>query len=327
LPAPVSDCSAFRWTRRRWLSAVLSGGCGFWLRRAAIAADAVEEEEAQVQERARKVGLGPFRSTVTEHHLGIGDAPDAYRNGALKLAATLAKAYLQAFQEKGFAVAYPPRRLTVVTLKDRISYGAFLGEDPGDVVGGHYDLDTNRLVIFDFRPGGETARQANLERINTFTLIHEATHQLTYSTGLLDPRADVPVAISEGLAMYAELWRPDGRSVLGMINRPRLKVLVDRANQNANQEEVWFPLERLLTDDALFQDPAAQQLAYAEAWVLVHYLIKTPAFAPKLPAYLDALRSRRDSTERLTDARGHLGDLDRLNGALRKHAKRLIQGG
>ncbi len=41
-------------------------------------------------------------------------------------------------------------------------------------------------------------------RVNTFTLVHEAIHQLTYNTGLLDRQADVPVAISEGLATFGE---------------------------------------------------------------------------------------------------------------------------
>ena len=41
-----------------------------------------------------------------------------------------------------------------MTLKDQASYAAYLGVKPGDAVGGgHYELDTNRLVIFDFRPG------------------------------------------------------------------------------------------------------------------------------------------------------------------------------
>ena len=99
-------------------------------------------------------------------------------------------------------------------------------------MGGHYELDTNRLVIFDFRPGGGPPAGANPKRINTFTLIHEATHQLTFNTGLLDRQGDVPVAVSEGLAMYAELGH-DGRSVLGMINRPRLEVVFNKKDASS----------------------------------------------------------------------------------------------
>jgi hypothetical protein len=287
-------------------------------------ADEADDPAAEVQRRGREVGLGPFRSSVNAHYLGIGDAPDAYRIEALKRADALAAAYLRAFQEKGFTVALPHRRLTVVTLKDQDSYAAFLGQAPGEAVGGHYDLDANRLVIFDFRPGGNLPRGANLERINSVTLSHEATHQLTFNTGLLGRHGDVPVALSEGLAMYAELWRPDGRSALGATNRPRLGVLVEEARKN--QGEPWIPLKRLLGDDTLFDNRETEQLAYAGAWVFVHYLFKTPAMVPKFRAYLDAIAPRRDTAKRLADATLTLGDLDRLNVSLRKHAKRLIDG-
>ena len=196
-------------TRRSWLAASLFSGAGLWLGRGVLAANGVDDEVAQVQVKAQKAGLGLFRSSVTEHYLGIGDVPDAHRNDALKLCAALATAYQNHFHEKGFTVAFPPERLTVVTLKDQASYAAYLGVKPGDAVGGHYELDTNRLVIFDFRPGAEGGPPAgiNTRRINTFTLIHKAMHQLTLNTGLLDRQGDVPVAVSEGLAMYAEVWR------------------------------------------------------------------------------------------------------------------------
>ena len=66
-----------RWTRRGWLAARLVGGL-YGLGNAASAAEEADEE-AQVQ-AGRKAGLGPFRSSLTEHYLGIGDAPDDFRD-------------------------------------------------------------------------------------------------------------------------------------------------------------------------------------------------------------------------------------------------------
>lgn len=310
------------WTRRRWLGASLLGAGGLCLLPTVSGAEATADELVQVRERARKAGLGPFRSSENDRYLGIGDAPDPYRDGALKLCRALSTAYRDHFRVKKFAVNFSTSRLTVVALKDETSYAAFLGEAPGEAVGGHYDLESNRLVIFDFRPG-DPKPGVPVERINTFALIHEAAHQLTFNTGLLDRQADVPVAISEGLAMYAELWRPDGRSDLGAINRPRLQVLGKRADQPSG----WIPVARLMTDDTLFDGGNADvQLAYAGAWVLVHYLLKTTATLPKFRAYLDAIRPRRDGSRRLADAVDRLGNLDRLDVELRKHASRLIEG-
>jgi hypothetical protein len=300
---------------------MLAAGAGLGLRWPALGAEAVDKEVADLQEHGRKAGLDAFRSSVTEHYLGIGDAPDAFRNEALKRCEALASAYIKHFQDKEFAVALPARKLTAVILKDRASYVALLGQAPGADVGGHYDLDTNRLVIFDFRPGAAGAQQAvaNPERVNSFTLSHETTHQLTFNTGLLERAADVPLAVSEGLAMYAELWRPDGKSALGMINRPRLEVLTHPVNPQLD----WIPLDKLLTDDALFQQAGIEQLACAEAWVFVHYALRTTPMLPRFRTYLETIRPRREPAKRLADAATALGDLGRLNGALRKHARRL----
>src|SRR4051794_40942601 len=76
-------------SRRGWLAAVLVGGLhglpqGVWADEA--------DEEAQVAERARKVGLGPVRSSRTEHYLGVGNAPDLFRNQALVRCGELAAA-------------------------------------------------------------------------------------------------------------------------------------------------------------------------------------------------------------------------------------------
>src|SRR5436305_425890 len=79
------------------------------------------------------------------------------------------------------------------------------------------------LALFDFRNvpmNPRAAGQSNLE-----TLTHEATHQLTFNTGLLDRRSDLPFCIVEGLAMYSERRRLTGRSEPGQINLRRLEEL------------------------------------------------------------------------------------------------------
>ncbi len=67
------------------------------------------------------------------------------------------------------------------------------------MVGGHYDLDTNRLVMFDFRPASdEIDLQADPERVNLLALVHETTHLLCFNTGMLSRQTDVPDWVSEG---------------------------------------------------------------------------------------------------------------------------------
>ena len=96
---------------------------------------------------------------------------------------------------------YPKRRLTLIVLRDQDSYSALLGEAPGKDVGGHYDLETNRLVIFDFRPQ-QAAIAAEADRVNLFTLVHETAHQLSFNTGILNRQGRA------ALMRVGRAWRP-----------------------------------------------------------------------------------------------------------------------
>src|SRR5262245_15095820 len=136
--------------RRTWLVGMTAG----WLGLRARAQGPDDErpdlpgEPQAVEDLAWKLGLGPFRASRTAHYLGIGDAPDAFRAEALQLCEATARDYLDYFQAHGFAVKRPEHRLTVVILSDAEGFAAFLETEPGAAVGGLYDLETNRLVVF-----------------------------------------------------------------------------------------------------------------------------------------------------------------------------------
>ncbi len=276
---------------------------------------------AAVEARAREAKLGPFRSSSSKTFVALGDGPDAFRAKALELCEALAASYRDHFDSRGFGVQLPKEPLTIVTLANAKSYAAFVGEDRGPVIGGHYDLDANWLVMFDFRGDGRDRSDlpGNPEALNSLTLVHEAMHLLTYNTGLLDRRGNVPAAISEGLAIYAEPWRPtsNARNKLGSPNPSRLYAL-DLARK---QGTPWIPVERLLLDDTIFLDKAQQQLAYVESWLLVQTHLGSTTRRARFRDYLDAIRPRRDPLARRDDAAAQLGDLDTLDRDLRKAAR------
>jgi hypothetical protein len=287
--------------------------------------DADEKQEiAQVQAIANKAGLGPFSLTRTENFLCLGDAPVLFCETALRKCESLAEAFLSYFRGRGFKLDMPQHRSTVIALKDDASYAAYIGEAPGDEVGGQYDLDTNRLVIFDFRPR-RAELAADPERVNLFTLVHETTHLLCFNTGLLSRKADVPACVSEGLATYVELWRPapDRKAKIGAKNRPRLDALIGARN-NA---ERWIPIADILANDDLVQNEKTGQLAYAESWLLVDFLFKNSAMLTKFKAYLAELPTDAGATKRLTYAEARLGSLKTLNHDVNRHAQRVIRQG
>lgn len=308
-------------SRREWLSGLALLGLG-----TLGAADPRKERPSEVDpaereavlKRADAAGLKGFGSNESGHYLGLGDAPESFRKEALFLCEELATTFKTHFQLKGFNVALPARKMTIVTLKDKGSYVAFKGEDVGESEGGHYEVSTGRLVIFDFR---EDERAANARRTNTFILVHEAIHQITYGTGMLERGGDVPVAISEGFATYGELWRNARREkVLGQVNRPRLAVL-----SRPGDGRDWIPLAELLGSDELFYDPETEQLAYAESWLLIYELLKNRAGIARLTAYLKAIKSRKDPGKRMEDAEGNLGKQGKLESDMKRSAELLIR--
>jgi hypothetical protein len=300
------------WTRRGWL-----GGVGA-LTVAALAADeppALNSGETALVEalraRAREAGLKDAGESMTAHFLGVGNAPAAFRLKALKLCEALAETVLNHFKARGFPLALSRERMAVVVLADRRSYAAWKGSAVGDTEGGHYEVNENRLVMFDFEDDGPDV--GNARRLNTFTLVHEAVHQLTYNTGLLDRRGDVPKAISEGFATYGELWRLQNPKI-GQENKYRLDVVL-----NPQNGVTWIPIDTLLTEDTLFDQEATEQQAYAQAWLLLYELIQKRPKA--LETYLKTIRHRRDPTQRTDDASRAFGSLSRLDSALKKRAR------
>ena len=153
--------------------------------------------------------------------------------------------------------------------------------------------------------------------MNTFTLVHEATHQLTFNSGLLSRQGDVPVALSEGLATYGEVWRKD-RPSLERPNLLRLGVLKKPGRGRAG----WIPLAKLLTNDNLFSDEKTEQLAYAESCLWIYDLLQTAPGVKTLQTYLAASVSGATRAGGWEDAEGAFGDLTRVDAGLKSAARK-----
>jgi hypothetical protein len=275
------------------------------------------EEIASFETMARKAGLGPLHHARSEqsHFLAVGDAPESHQREALALCEALGESFLAHFRSCGFSLNYPDRHLTIIVLRDQKSYSALLGEAPGKDVGGHYDLETNRLVTFDFR-GQRDSISGLAERINLFTLVHEVAHQLSFNTGMLRRQVDLPLCLSEGLATYVELWRPGVKNSIGSVNRPRVEELRRAVD--------WIQIGDLMANDTAF-DKKTEHLAYAESWVLVHYLLRAKSRQPRFRQFVADVQSSNKGSERLRIAERSLGPLAKLDHELRDEARRYLR--
>ena len=212
----------------------------------------------------------------TSHYIIGYNSSEEYARRVGALYEQLYRAFYTYWNNQQWKLPEPEFPLVSLVLKDRQDFlvhaGAEIGETAESVIG-YYHLGTNRMMTYNF---------PDFER-NVATIIHEATHQLAYNTGMQRRYADNPMWVSEGLATYFET--PDRRNPnkwrgIGRVNQVNLARWQKYA-PNRPQES----LVTLLSDDMRYRNSATAEAAYAEGWALSYFLIKT-----KRKEYVDYLR-------------------------------------
>jgi hypothetical protein len=324
-----------RVNRRQWLlcAATGTGSCGatgivFSSARAAqdhkgAPADEAAKELERAKVRVGKATSRPSHYATSARYQAVGDASLPFIKTALSDCELIALDYVDHYRSKGFEINPPARRLTLVVFLEARPFREF-GQKfarrvPPNAMG-FYSRSENWLVLYDIR--NDPAKERGAAHHNVRTLAHEATHQLTFNTGLLNRRGDVPFAIFEGLACYGEIRRLDGRTQPGEINSVRLDDLAQ-----IQRRADWIRATDLFTSEESAYGTSLDQtlLAYSQSWLLVYHLMKTPARLPQFQSYLKTIYPRTDTKHRLEDAQRSFGDLDRLDQELRREAIRLQQ--
>jgi hypothetical protein len=133
---------------------------------------------------------------------------------------------------------------------------------------GYYSPVTNRIVMYDATSLGGQDWSVNAE-----TIIHEATHQSAFNTGVHSRYGQVPRWVVEGLGTLFEargVWQSHRwPSQSDRIQRSRLAAW--RAWSAARRPP--DAVAQLVSSDRLFQDDPTG--AYGEAWALTFFLSET----------------------------------------------------
>lgn len=133
---------------------------------------------------------------------------------------------------------------------------------------GHYDPETNRVLMYD-----RVSQNDSDWDITANTIVHEATHQTAFNTGLHSRTAVTPKWVVEGLATMFEAsgvynsQPSDTRR--DRINRGRLD---DYRYYNENRTESHVIVELVASDEGFRR---AAMRSYANAWALTFYLSET----------------------------------------------------
>jgi hypothetical protein len=231
-----------------------------------------------------------FRIHPTQHYLICYNTSPAYAQWVGALFERLHKGFYNYWTKKGAVLHEAQFPLVALVFDSKESFGkqtkAELGEGFETIIG-YYSLKTNRMTMFDLtgvegaRLGNQRTAASRIQQIlsqpgaerTVATIVHEATHQLAFNSGLQTRYADVPFWVSEGIAIYFEtpdLDNAKGWRSIGSVNQYSMS---NFRRYLASRPSGSLPL--LLSDDKRFRDPAAVTSAYAEAWALNYFLLRT----------------------------------------------------
>lgn len=238
------------------------------------------------------------------------------------------RAFTTFFSRRSFDLAPLQFPLTAVVYPDVESFAEYCRQDgmtfvPG--LQGYYSPESNRIALFDDpeslslrrpAPRGraeEEAARLALVKAATIradlrdTLVHEATHQLAFNTGLHGRIGQNPRWVVEGLAMIFEqqVDVPAARSgdASARLNGERYDWFVHRARSRL------ISVEELVGSDRPFGSATLD--AYSEAWALTFYLAER--HSANYVEYLETIRTRDPladypAEQRIADFQNCFGD-------------------
>jgi hypothetical protein len=225
---------------------------------------------------------------------------------------------------------------------DRVSYARYARAELNDAVDsiiGYYSLRTNRMTLYDLTgTAGTSAARGTAAQINrtlaqpdaaktVATIVHEATHQIAFNCGLHRRYADIPLWLSEGMAVYFEtpdLGEGKGWRTIGNVNQARLFTFAAYAQRRPADS-----LISLLRENTRMQNPQTAVDAYAEAWALNYFLINSRK--EQYQAYMQTMAAKKplvstSPEERLVEFRAAFGDdINKLDRDFLAYIGRLLQ--
>lgn len=165
-------------------------------------------------------------------------------------------------------------------------YAAERGEKNSEHIAGYFD-PTNKEIVLFWSDDPEDVLN---------TLYHEVTH---YFVDLYMPKADAPLWMNEGLAVYFESSQfKNGRLETGLIPYGRLLDLQEALKNNKNHK-----LAALLRMEG-YGENNYNLLAYAEGWSLVYFFAtyQNGRHGQRFATYMDELRKGRKPAEAFKNA-------------------------
>ncbi len=246
-----------------------------------------EQLGSRLVEEGRAAGIeADFHVHTTDNYVIAASTPEAYSEWTSQLLERMQIAFQSYWKNRRFELTPLDSPLPVLILSNQSQFAKMAEFDrtPASANGqGYYLVTANRIVLFDLTAQdgdspattiAEVQRRTQQIPASVATVVHEATHQIAFNRGMHRRYADNPVWLTEGMAMYFEA--PDlnsrrGWSGIGKVNAARLF----RFREFLKTKREPDSIETLVSDNSRFADADSAIDAYAEAWALTYFLIRT----------------------------------------------------
>ncbi len=202
------------------------------------------------------------------------------------------------FVDHGLEPAEPQFPLIAVVLRSRRDFDRFMDKEldvRNRAVQGFYSQRTNRMVMFD--PSAMLRIEDQTWLYRDPTIVHEATHQTAFNTGVHQRFSPPPTWLAEGLAMLFETpgynRSRQFTTAKHRVNRKRLSEL----KKLGTVSEVSSQMIDLIGDDTLLRTKPYDY--YTLSWGLTWFLAETRT--ERFVAYLKR-DARRQNYARWTQA-------------------------
>ncbi len=273
--------------------------------------------------------FGPnFATIITNHYVIVYDTDPRFANAVANLLERLFSGFTRYFTLRGFQVQRAEFPLVAVLFRSRAEFEAYARRELNSVdprINGFYSLETNRLALYYVPPRGRFTRSP-VSPENVSTVAHEGAHQLTFNLGFVRRFSDPPLWVLEGVATLFEV--PAGSSGrwsgVGQLNRARLNQFLKFVRRGRPPDS----LQSLITSDDRLQTFQQAVDAYAEAWALTYFLVRTRPKA--FFAYVQHLGKkpylhRASAEERLSEFEHFFGPLDQIDAELVAYMQRIAR--
>lgn len=296
-------------------------------------------------------GLAKFYRYDSKHFLALSNASAGDSEYRLYNCETIHSTFFEHFRKRGFAVKAPAEKMMVAIFNNQAGFDAYVGQSLGSAVTGLFHTPTNRLVVYDYATNKSFLEgkkrfdnaaklgSSDLDRerrtltfgrhvrdrrddTNISTVMHEVAHQLSFNSGLLNRKGDVPVWLAEGLAVYCESTKSGAWQGIGEPNPRRAEMLAKKMKEKME----LIPLRSLVTSDDWIRKATLVEnvlLGYSQSGALFRLLIDE---RPKqLKEYLHTIWSRRTAEHRLADFSAAFGDLAKLEKRYQAYLREIVR--